>query len=234
MGKTMGRLPVFFLLIGLGCLSVAPAVAGPLPDTGQTKCYNNSGEIACPAAGSAFSGQDGQYAINPPSYTKLDAAGNPLDASAPAWAMVLDNVTGLVWENKTGDGSIHDGSRTFTWCDRNGATNGGNAGTCGTGTGDNATDTEAFLKALNDARFGSFPDWRLPTAKELTTILDGSLVIPAVNTAWFPNTVSSYYWSSINYAEYNGGAWCVFTGVGGVFFGNKATAYAVRAVRGRQ
>jgi len=234
MGKNTGTLPVVFGLIGVVCLSMASAAAGPLPDTGQTKCYNSSGEIACPAAGAAFSGQDGQYTINPPSFTKLDASGNTLADSAIAWAMVRDNVTGLVWENKTSDGSIHDGSKTFTWCDRNAATNGGNPGTCGTGTGDGAMDTETFLKALNDARFGGFPDWRLPTAKELTTTQDGSRINPAVNPAWFLNTVWFYYWSSTNYADYNGGAWCVNSAVGGVNFCNKATGYAVRAVRGGQ
>jgi hypothetical protein len=235
MGKKTGTLLLVLLLIGACCLSMAPAVAGMLPDTGQTKCYNNSGEIVCPAPGVAFSGQDANYTINTPSYNKLDASGNALPDSAASWATVRDNVTGLIWENKTSDGSIHDGSKTFTWCDRNPATNGGNQGTCGTGTGDGATDTEAFIKALNDARFGGFPDWRLPTAKELTTMLDLGRINPAVNTAWFPNTASFYYWTSTNFAEYNGGAWSVFTTVGGLYFGNKAAAaYAVRAVRGGQ
>jgi hypothetical protein len=172
------------------------AAAGPLPDTGQTKCYNASGEIPCPSPGEALFGQDGNYTINPPSYTKLDAAGNALPDDTASWAMVRDNVTGLIWENKTNDGSIHDGSKTFTWCDRNPATNGGNAGTCGTGTGAAATDTQAFLPALNSARFGGFPDWRLPTRLELSTIVDRSRAQPAVDGSWFPNTVSSHYWSS--------------------------------------
>jgi len=32
--------------------------AGGLPDTGQTKCYNDTAEIACPAPGQDFCGQD--------------------------------------------------------------------------------------------------------------------------------------------------------------------------------
>jgi hypothetical protein len=209
--------------------------AGPLPDTGQTKCYNNSEEILCPAPGEAFYGQDGNYLINPPSYTKLDASGNALADAAETWAMIRDNVTGLIWENKTGDGSIHDGSKTFTWCDRNPATNGGNQGICGVGIGNAATDTEAFVKALNDARFGGFPDWRLPTAKELTTILDRSRVNPSINAVWFPNTVLFYYWSSTTANDHHL-AWCVSFYSGDVDngYGSKADAYAVRAVRGGQ
>jgi hypothetical protein len=32
--------------------------AGGLPDTGQTECYNDAAEIACPAPGEGFYGQD--------------------------------------------------------------------------------------------------------------------------------------------------------------------------------
>ena len=39
---------------------------GGVPDTGQTKCYNNSGEMVCPQPGEAFHGQDAAYLINPP------------------------------------------------------------------------------------------------------------------------------------------------------------------------
>jgi hypothetical protein len=160
-----------WVLTVLLIISAINVHAWPVPDTGQTKCYNNTDEILCPAPGDAFYGQDGNYTINPPSYTKLDATGTALADSATSWAMIRDNVTGLIWENKTSDGSIHDGAKTFTWCDKNTATNGGNQGTCGTGTGAAATDTEAYINALKDANFGGFSDWRMPTPKELTTIL---------------------------------------------------------------
>jgi len=69
------------------------AFAGALPDTGQTKCYNDTAEITCPAPGEDFYGQDAQYVTNPRSYTKLDASGNDLSDSATSWTMVRDNVT---------------------------------------------------------------------------------------------------------------------------------------------
>jgi len=37
---------------------IFPAATGRIPDTGQSKCYGNSGEIACPQEGEAFYGQD--------------------------------------------------------------------------------------------------------------------------------------------------------------------------------
>ena len=79
--------------------------AAPVPDTGQVQCYNVIGAvITCPSPGQAFYGQDANYSINTPSYTKLDGSGSVLPDSAMSWVMVRDNVTGLIWENKTVDG----------------------------------------------------------------------------------------------------------------------------------
>ena len=86
------------------------AFAAPVPDTGQTKCYNDTVEIPCPSPGQPFYGQDANYSINPMSYTKLDGSGNALPDSATSWVMVRDNVTGLIWEMKTNK----DGSKTTT------------------------------------------------------------------------------------------------------------------------
>ncbi len=65
------------------------AYAGTLPDTGQTRCYDEDSEISCPAPGQEFYGQDAQYSCNPRSYTDL---GN---------GTVCDNVTGLEWQQKS-------------------------------------------------------------------------------------------------------------------------------------
>jgi hypothetical protein len=208
--------------------------AWPIPDTGQTKCYNNSGEIPCPQPGEPSYGQDANYAINPPSYTKLDANGNDLPDDATEWVMVRDNVTGLFWENKTSDGSIHDGSKTFTWCDTNPATNSGDQGTCGTGTGDAATDTEAFIKALNTAGFGGYSDWRMPTRKELRSIVDWGRSNPSINTTYFPNTTASGYWSSTTYVSYTYHAWYLHFLNGNDLYKYKYDLNYVRAVRSGQ
>jgi hypothetical protein len=59
----------------------------PIVDTGQASCYDNSSEIAWPAAGEAFYGQDAQFADLPSSYVVSDDG-----------LTVLDNVTGLTWQ----------------------------------------------------------------------------------------------------------------------------------------
>ncbi|ETR68536.1 MAG: hypothetical protein OMM_04508 [Candidatus Magnetoglobus multicellularis str. Araruama] len=139
---------------------------GRIPSTGQTKCYDNEKEIPCPGPGEDFYGQDGNYNINPQSFTKLDALGNDLPDSATEWVMVRDNNSGLIWEVKTDDGSIHDKDNTYTWYDSNPETNGGNEGSDG-----NGTDTEDFINALNDSRYGGYNDWRLPSMYELARIV---------------------------------------------------------------
>ena len=94
-----------------------------IPDTGQTQSFTDT------------FGEDSDYLINPPSYTKLDAQGNELPDTGTEWVMVRDNVTGLIWEIKSDDGSLHhDKDNTYTWYDSNPETNGGYAGTSNVGT----------------------------------------------------------------------------------------------------
>jgi hypothetical protein len=83
-----------------------------------------------------------------------------------------------MWEVKTNDGSIHDRDNKYTWCDTNPLTNGGYQGTCGSGT-----DTMDFIQALNDAHFGGYSDWRLPSVKEISTLVH-------IDMVW--NTISSH------------------------------------------
>ena len=85
----------FTLVVCLWLMAASHALAQGLPDTGQTKCYNNTVEIPCPQPGEAFYGQDAEY-VKARSYTDL---GN---------GIVRDNVTGLMWQKATARGS-------YTW-----------------------------------------------------------------------------------------------------------------------
>jgi hypothetical protein len=194
------------------------------PDTGQTKCYNDSARIPCPAVGDAFYGQDAQYNGPVRSYTSR------------AGGMVLDNVTGLIWEMKENKDSAadytnpHDADNTYSWCDTDSRTNGGNTGTCG------ANDTTGFLAALNMANFGGHDDWRLPTIKELATLVDLSQTSPDIDPVFAASIQSSHYWSSTTNAQNSQYAWLVEFpyGSSNVLNGKKTSAYYVCAVRGGQ
>jgi hypothetical protein len=97
----MKNISLCALILLIITTTTAFAATQPVPDTGQTKCYNDTSEIPCPSPGQDFYGQDGNYSINPMSYTKLDSSGNALPITATEWAMVKDNVTGLIWENNS-------------------------------------------------------------------------------------------------------------------------------------
>ena len=209
----------------------AYAVAGPLPETGQNRCNDNSYEITGISPDLLFFGQNADYAA--PSYTKLSSTGNPLPDSAASWIMVKDNVTGLIWEVKRNMDGIsnyddpNDADNTYTWYDSNPNTNGGYAGTPGQGT-----NTEAFISAMNHARFGGYSDWRLPTIKELSYLADTDRTNPSINTNYFPRTVSSWYWSSSTSANYPYRAWGVGFRHGYDSYNHKYFHGYVRAVRG--
>jgi len=180
------------------------ALAGPVPDTGQTQSYTDT------------FGEDSDYTINPPSYTKLDANGNDLPGSATSWVMVKDNVTGLIWEVKTDDGSLHDRNDKYSWQDAQ----------------------DVFIAGVNAQSFGGYSDWRLPTIKELSSIVNSGVYSPAIDTDYFPNTVVSYawsiYWSSTTYDALTSYAWSMIFGEGRVDSARKSNWYYVRAVRGGQ
>jgi len=187
------------------CLSVclviifaSPLFAG-LPDTGQTKCYDDKKEISCPKPGQDFYGQDGNYTINPPSYTLLGGG-----------AMVKDNVTGLIWENKTTDGSIHDTDKRYSWHDAR----------------------NVFIAQLNASKFGGYDDWRLPTREELRSIIDYGRS-PHINTEYFPNTGSDHYWSSSAFVN-NAAAWRVGFDNSNDHYPDTSLKSCARAVRGGQ
>jgi hypothetical protein len=149
---------------------------------------------------------------------------------------VTDNLSGLVWEKKTNDGSVHNGNAAYSWSL--------NLGLLGVEDG---TAFTYFLINLNYSwpGFAESNGWRLPTLAELQTIVLDFACTGAGNGATcrcpvYPclaftdsNAVPDQYWSATSNAFSNAVAWRVYFSNGTVScnLGKGNSAY-VRAVRG--
>ena len=80
-----------------------------------------------------------------------------------------------------------------------------------------------------------FKDWRLPTVEELFLLGDRSKHSPAIDTAYFPDCKSDWYWTSTAAASSPGEcAWVVFFGCGFAGWRHQDDGFHVRAVRASQ
>jgi hypothetical protein len=192
---------------------LAACLASTLPaarllKTGQAGCYDADGNgIACTGTGQDGDLQKGVVR----SYTDNGDG------------TITDNQTGLTWEKKSDDGSIHDKDDVYGWADAFGV----------------------FVAGLNTANFAGHNDWRLPNRYELESMFDLTGGNPAVDASFDNNCVptcpvatcsctqpDTEYWSSTSVALNTAFAWVAFSN-GGVNFDHKVFSTAsVRAVRG--
>lgn len=100
-------------------------ISYPIVSTNQTKFFDNTGEIAAPAEGQPFYGQDAQYQGKGPEY--IDNGDGT----------ITDEVTGLMWQKSVA---------YMSWPD-------------------------ARANAAN-ANTGGYTDWRVPTIKELYSLIE--------------------------------------------------------------
>jgi hypothetical protein len=151
---------------------------------------------------------------------------------------VTDYDTGLQWEQKTTDGSVHDRADEHDWSPT--------AITTG-GLLRDGTAFTVFLATLNDGRsrdgtrtsgcFAGHCDWRLPSSEELRTIVDPSapgcdMGEPCIDQTVFGPTLPFLYWSATSEDPLAVFAWGVVLVSDGslVSVPKEGTAF-VRAVR---
>ena len=171
---------------GKGCREDRPGIGNIC--TGQNKCYNNTKEIACPAEGEDFYGQDAQYAalgICVPQSFEVETLSNQ--------NVVVDRNTGLMWQQTVP-------ADQFVWY--------------------------VALTYCDTLKYAGYSDWRLPTPRELLTIVKNDYI----DETYFPDTQDDYFWSSPD-ASMEDVAWIVHPR------GNMMTVYMdnsfyVRCVRG--
>lgn len=88
-------------------------------------------------------------------------------------------------------------------------------------------------KACIEFELGGFSDWRLPSIRELLTIVDYERHEPAIDIAF--KCDSAWYWTSTPYHGSPGVvAWVVSFGSGNASWLNQDYGYLVRAVRSSQ
>lgn len=100
-----------------------------------------------------------------------------------------------------------------------------------------------------DLSLGGHDDWRLPSKKELITIMDYGRTDPAIDPVFFPETKRGWYWTATSRAVDSYYAWSIFStngrihgnhksggapfaSPGRIFGGLKAGDFYVRCVRG--
>ncbi len=147
------------------------------------------------------------------------AAASALGAAATDWACTSDNVTGLTWEVKTTSATdLRYSGHAYKWYSTNGAENGGNFGQNAGGVGENTCNatlpssqcnTKRFAAAVNAVALCGYSDWRLPTMRELKTIVKDGASSPAIDTDYFPNTDALSFWSASTSVEMPTQAWTV-------------------------
>ena len=145
---------------------------------------------------------------------------------------VADPQTGLQWEKKTDEGSVHDKDNLYTW-------------STGSPYDPDGTAFTDFLAKLNDPVFGGASsatvvtgcfagrcDWRLPNIVELQTILDCTHGDPCVDPIVGP-TSSAVYWSASTNEPQDppAHAWVARFSDGFVGLTFKEAGLVVRAVR---
>ncbi|MDX9768344.1 MAG: IPTL-CTERM sorting domain-containing protein [Ectothiorhodospiraceae bacterium] len=203
-GDPMRILPILLLFL-------STPVFAALNDTGQGLCYDGASLVTCNSGntgdGAIYPRQDGRFGRDAQAaagllsktgagavgfdFTRIcmsgEAAGtgtcpaNPTPGTEPNdWACTRDNVTGLVWSIETiGPGDWNAATTTHP-ANHNGAIR------CG---------------------FGS--DWRVPHSRELQSILHHGVTDPAIDVAFFPDTLSNWYWSMDEYAPNTDSVWLV-------------------------
>lgn len=130
--------------------------------------------------------------------------------------MIVDTVISAEVLIDHGDGTITDPSSGLMW-QKN---------------GDRYLTWKKAHKYCEDLVLAGKSDWRLPNLKELQSLVDYSRTDPAVNTAYFPNTNPSNYWTKTEYAGNDRFVWYVNFYNGHVSAFDQASDYCVRCVQG--
>lgn len=126
-----------------------------------------------------------------------------------------------------GDGTISDIGTGLMWqkCSR---------GVSGSNCESGVATPHNWLQALEVAQssnLAGYSDWRLPNITELSSIVEERCYNPSINSSYFPNTASVYYWSASPFVGYIDFAWYVNFHYGDSYYYVSGYRYSSRRVR---
>ncbi len=135
---------------------------------------------------------------------------SPTDYTENKNGTVIDNYTGLVWKKC---------SQGLTGND------------CKIGSPSLRVWAKAKMDC-DDLVFAGSSDWRLPTLKELQSIVNSQSYEPAINKTFFVNTLNDPYWTETSPARYLASRFTVIFTDGSVYYKDSNNYAATRCVRG--
>lgn len=114
---------------------------------------------------------------------------NPMSFTANGDGTITDNVTELMWQQQ-------DDGVNYNWYEASGIS-------------ETTKNPAGVVDVCGDLNLGSYNDWRLPSINELISIVNLNAPNPTIDTNFFPNTISSSYWSSQPYNNASDILWFV-------------------------
>lgn len=226
------------------CTSLAQAQpTGRLNDTGQTQCYDGSALVACTAGNTgdaaAYPRQDGRFGRDRAGMAKVGGGAAGFDFTKLCWNGDLEGTGTCTGTLVANTGASASGTPGTDWaCTKDNHTNLiWSLQTVSSITWANATSTAGGspIATHNGAtRCGHATGWRVPTRRELLSIVHHGAYSPAIDGAYFPATVNDWYWANDSYAPIPAYAWCVNFGNGDTCAGNETGTNHVRLVRSGQ
>ncbi len=178
-----------------------PGLYFPLPDTNQRNCYDDMEIAPCVRYGD-FSGQDAQFGWD----NSFEAVKrfSRIVSSAP---VVVDNVTGLMWQGceagLSGEDCNVGGRANYNWKDA--------------------------LQLCENLNWGNYTDWRLPDKFALNSLADAGQTMPSLDTDAFLGVEDEAFLSSSSATS--GTVWLFQSYSGCMEVVEKSYPYAVRCVR---
>lgn len=198
-------------------MSAVRAQSSPLNDTGQTACYQADSTLAsnCASADAAMPGQDARFGRDAAQVAGLLPA--KTGGGHAGFDFTALDATGVATTTLGSHPCVRDNVTGLIWSTERNILG--------------QTWATASAAAASYSRCGYSNGWRLPTRRELLSIVDYGRGSPNIDVDYFPAITSNYYWTSDVLASDPSFVWLVTFNSGGSDARLKTATYYLRLVR---